>query len=112
MRALIALLIILVFAGILLATHFYVSRQRASAPAPVSEPSSEIGREGIVKTDVRLRPDPSTNNRSLGIVTNGSRVRVLNARNSWYEIEVLEQGRFDPSSADRGWINKRFLEAN
>lgn len=111
-RALIALLIILVFAGLLLATHFYVSRQRATVPQPASEPSSEIGREGIVKTDVRLRPDPSTNNRSLGIVTNGSRVRVLNARNSWYEIEVLEHGRFDPNSADRGWINKRFLDAN
>lgn len=112
MRALIALLIILVFAGILLATHFYVSRQRASNPPTAVEPSSEIGREGIIKTDVRLRPDPSTNNRSLGIVTNGSRARVLNVRNSWYEIEVLQQGRDDPNSANRGWINKRFLEAD
>jgi serine/threonine protein kinase len=112
MRALIALLIILGFAGILLATHFYVSRQRASNPPAAVDPSSEIGREGIVKTDVRLRPDPSTNNRSLGIVTNGSRVRVLNVRNSWYEIEVLQHGRDDPNSADRGWINKRFLEAD
>jgi serine/threonine protein kinase len=111
-RVLIALLIILGFAGILLATHFYVSRQRTSTPPSASEPSSEIGREGIVKTDVRLRPDPSTNNRSFGIVTTGSRVRVLNARNSWYEVEVLQQGRDDPNSADRGWINKRFLEAD
>jgi serine/threonine protein kinase len=111
-RALMALLIVMVFAGILLATHFYVSRQRASAPPAVSEPSVEIGREGIVKTDVRLRPDPSTNNRSLGIVTQESKVRVLSVRNNWYEIEVLQQGRDDPNSADRGWINKRFLDAN
>jgi hypothetical protein len=102
----------MVFAGILLATHFYVSRQRASAPPAASEPSLEIGREGILKTDVRLRPDPSTNNRSLGIVTQESRVRVLSVRNNWYEIEVLQQGRDDPNSADRGWINKRFLDAN
>jgi hypothetical protein len=33
-------------------------------------------------------------------------------KNSWYEIEVLEQGREDPDSANRGWINKRFLVAN
>jgi serine/threonine protein kinase len=112
-RALVALLIILAFAGILLATHYYVSRQRATSSAPpVSDPSTEIGREGIIKTDVRLRPDPSMNNRSLGIVTNGSRVRVVGARNSWYEIEVLQQGRDDPNSADRGWINKRFLETD
>ena len=111
-RALMALLIIMVFAGILLATHFYVSRQRANNPPPASEPSTEIGLEGVVQTDVRLRPDPSTNNRALGIVTRGSRVRVLNVKNSWYEIEVLQQGRDDPTAANRGWINKRFLDAN
>jgi serine/threonine protein kinase len=112
MRVLVALLIILAFAGILLATHYYVSRQRASNPPPATDPATEIGREGIVKTDVRLRPDPSMNNRPFGIVTNGSRVRVLNARSTWYEIEVLQQGRDDPYSANRGWINKRFLETD
>jgi serine/threonine protein kinase len=111
-RALVALLIIMAFAGILLATHYYVSRQRAATPAPSNETSVEIGREGILRTDVRLRSDPSMNNRSIGIVTRGSRARVLSATNNWYEIEVLEQGRDDPNSADRGWINKRFLEAN
>ncbi len=108
MRALVALLIILVFAGILLATHFYVSRQRANNPPPAAEPSAEIGREGIVKTDVRLRPDPSTNNRSFGIVTQGSRARVVNARNNWYEIEVLQQGRDDPTPPIVGGSIKDF----
>jgi serine/threonine protein kinase len=111
-RALVALLIIMVFAGILLATHFYVSRQRASNPPAASETSGEVGLEGQVKTDVRLRPDASTNNRPVGIVTTGSRVRVLNVRNNWYEIEVMQQGRDDPNSANRGWINKRFFEMN
>jgi serine/threonine protein kinase len=111
-RVLVAVLIILAFAGILLATHYYVSRQRASSSPPAVEPSVEIGREGIVKTDVRLRPDPSMSNKSLGIVTQGSRVRVLNVKNGWYEIEVTQQGRDDPNSANRGWINKRFLDAD
>jgi serine/threonine protein kinase len=111
-RALVALLIIVVFAGILLATHFYVSRQRVNNPPPASEPSAEIGLEGIVKTDVRLRPDPSTDNRPVGIVTQGSRARVVRVKNSWYEIEVLQQGRDDPQSANHGWINKRYLDAN
>lgn len=111
-RALMALLIIIVFAGILLATHFYVRSQRTSTPSVTTAPSAEIGLEGIVQTDVRLRADASTNNRALGIVTKGSHVRVLSVKNGWYEIEVLQQGRDDPMSANRGWINKRFLDAN
>jgi hypothetical protein len=111
-RALVALLIIMAFAGILLATHYYVSRQRAAAPQTPAESSAEVGLEGVLRTDVRLRPDPSTNNRPLGIVTQGSRARVLNVKSTWYEIQVLQQGRDDPQAADRGWISKRFLEIN
>lgn len=111
-RALVALLIIMVFAGILLATHFYVSRQRANNPPAAGQSSTEIGLEGVVQTDVRLRPDASTNNRPVGIVTRGARVRVLAVKNGWYEVEVLQQGRDDPTAANRGWINKRFLVAN
>jgi serine/threonine protein kinase len=112
-RALVALGIIIAFAGILLATHYYVSRQRAGATAtPAGDSSEEVGLEGVVKTDVRLRPDPSTSNRALGIVTSGSRVRIISAKNSWYEIQVVQQGRDDPQAADRGWINKRFFDVN
>jgi serine/threonine protein kinase len=111
-RALVALLIIMAFAGILLATHYYVSRQRAVAPQGPTESSAEVGLEGVLRTDVRLRPDPSTNNRPLGIVTQGSRARVLSVKSTWYEIQVLQQGRDDPQAADRGWISKRFLEMN
>lgn len=108
-RALIAFLIILAFAGILLATHFYVSRQRAINTPTARETSSEVGHEGAITTDVKLRPDPSMNNRSIGIVTQGSRARVLTVDSNWYEIEVIQQGRDDPNSANRGWVNKRFL---
>jgi serine/threonine protein kinase len=112
-RALIAFLIILAFAGILLATHFYVSRQRALTAAPAGNAASpDVGREGVITTDVKLRPDPSMNNRSIGIVTQGSRARVLSIDSNWYEIEVLQQGRDDPNSANRGWINKRFLNVD
>jgi serine/threonine protein kinase len=109
MRALVAFLIIIAFAGILLATHFYVSRQRATNPQTARETTPEVGHEGLITTDVKLRPDPSMNNRSIGIVTQGSRARVLTVDNNWYEIEVIQQGRDDPNAANRGWVNKRFL---
>jgi serine/threonine protein kinase len=113
LRALYAFLIILAFAGILLATHFYVSRQRALTSTPSSNAASpDVGREGVITTDVKLRPDPSMNNRSIGIVTQGSRARVLTTDSNWYEIEVLQQGRDDPNTANRGWVNKRFLNVD
>jgi hypothetical protein len=113
-RALVALAIIIAFAGILLATHYYVSHQRASTGTaqPSGDSTEEVGLEGVVKTDVRLRPDPGTGNRPLGIVTTGSRVRVISVKNGWYEIQVVQQGRDDPQAAERGWINKRFFDVN
>lgn len=112
LRILIALSIILAFAGILLATHYYVSRQRAQTPTPAITPSADIGREGIVRIDVRLRPEPGVNNRPVGVATQGSRVRILDIKNTWCEIEILEHGRekTDPTSADRGWVNRRYID--
>lgn len=111
-RALVAVLIILAFAGILLATHYYVSRQRAitSSTQPGNNSSPDVGREGVVTTDVKVRSDPSTSNRSIGIVTQGSRARVLSIDSNWYEIKVLQPGRDDPNSVNGGWISKRFLK--
>jgi hypothetical protein len=110
LRALYAFLIILAFAGILLATHFYVSRQRAITSTPAGNTASpDVGREGMITTDVKLRPDPSINNRAIGIVTQGSRARVLTIDSNWCEIEVIQQGRDDPNSANRGWINRKYL---
>jgi hypothetical protein len=48
----------------------------------------------------------------VGIAEVGSKIKVLSASNNWYEIQILEHGRAksDPFSADRGWINKRFVK--
>jgi hypothetical protein len=80
--------------------------------AQPSAPVSDVGREGVARTDVNLRPDPSMSNAPVGMVEFGSRVRVLSVNNSWYEVQVLQHGREkdDPSSSDRGWINRRFIK--
>jgi serine/threonine protein kinase len=116
-RWVVSFVIILIFAGLLLATHTYISNRRANnarsnnAGQPTT-PTTDVGREGVVRTDVNLRPDPSMNNAPVGMAENGSRVRVLSVNNSWYEIQVLQHGREkdDPSSSDRGWINRRFIK--
>jgi hypothetical protein len=116
LRALVALLIIVAFAGMLIATNYYVSKRRAQQANPSSGNGSPsvVGREGTTTTDVKLRPDPSTNNNEVGIAEQGSRVRVLSISNNWYEVQVIEHGRvnINSNSMDRGWVHKRFLDMN
>jgi serine/threonine-protein kinase len=114
-RALIAFLIILGFAGILLATHYYVSRQRATVtPAPTGNTSSpDVGREVVVTREANLRREPSmTSNPPLRIVKKGARVRILsvNDSNNWCEVQVLTLEGSDQDAITRGWMGRSTLE--
>jgi uncharacterized protein YraI len=76
--------------------------------------TSVIGQQAITTTDLNLRDGPSASNDQIGLAEAGSRVRVfnINGSNNWCEVQVLQHGRpkDDPTSADRGWVNKRFLK--
>jgi serine/threonine protein kinase len=115
-RALMALLIIVVFAGILLATHFYVSRQRAVSTAPSGSTSApEVGREVFVTRTANLRRQPNAgSNPPLRTVQKGARVRILsvNDTNNWYEVEVLTQEGSEQDAITRGWMGKSTLDLN
>ena len=120
LRIFVALLIILVFAGILLATHYYVSQKRAaqaSAIAPSGNTSSPfVGREVTVTTQANLRRDPSMSSPTLRTVDRGARVRILsvNDNNTWFEVEVLDSN----SSSDNtnqithGWMGRKVLDVD
>jgi serine/threonine protein kinase len=111
-KFLVALLLILAFSGMLLATHKYVtSHWNTPSWTNISE-GFVVGREGVTTTDVNLRPDASAANVPIGMAELGSRVKVLNIDNNWYEIQVLAHGRpkIDQYSSDRGWINKRYVK--
>lgn len=112
-RAFVALGLILAFSGMLLATHKYVTT-RWNPLTSIQRPTetSIIGREGVTTTDVNLRPVASAANAPIGLAESGSKVKVLSADNNWYEIQVMQHARpkVDPYSADRGWINKRFVK--
>ena len=108
--------LVLCFAGLLLATGTYVRsliNKRAAQQQQTTTPSI-IGREALTITDLNLRDGPSPTNDQKGLAEAGSRVRVLNVNssNNWCEVQVLQHGRAkdDPNSADRGWVNKRFLK--
>jgi serine/threonine protein kinase len=109
----VAAALILGFTGMLLATHKYAT-SHWNPFVGISRLGDVfvIGREGVTTTDVNLRSDASTSNPPVGVAENGSRVRILAANDNWYEIQVLEHGRpkTNPFTADRGWINKKFVK--
>ncbi len=112
-RFFIALILILGFSGMLLATHkFVTSRRNPLLAIPRLGELFVVGREGITTTDVNLRPNPSSANAAIGLAEFGSRVKVLTINNNWYEVQVVKHARekTDPFSSDRGWINKRFVK--
>jgi serine/threonine protein kinase len=110
---LVAAVLIILFAGMLLATHkFVTSRWNPFVDLPLLSDVFVIGREGVTTTDVNLRPDASWNKPPIGLAEAGSRVKILATGDNWYEVQVLEHGRAksDPFTSDRGWINKRFVK--
>ena len=113
-RALVAAGLILAFSGMLLATHKYVTSHwnPLAQITRVAEPPL-IGREGFTVTDVNLRPVANVSQGPIGLAESGSKVKVLNASadSNWYEVQVVQHARpkEDPYSADRGWINKRYV---
>jgi serine/threonine protein kinase len=112
-RFLVALILILAFSGMLLATHKYVtSHWNPLVDIPQLRDVFVVGRAGVTTTDVNLRPDASAANPAIGLAEYGSRVKVLSINDNWYEVQVLEHGRTksDPFSSDRGWISKKFVK--
>ncbi|MEP6569223.1 MAG: serine/threonine protein kinase [Acidobacteriota bacterium] len=109
---LVAAVLVLAFAGMLLATHKYVtSHWNPFVGLTLLSDVFVIGREGVTTTDVNLRSDASVANAPIGLAEAGSRIKILATGDNWYEIQVLQHGRAktDPFTSDRGWINKKFV---
>jgi uncharacterized protein YgiM (DUF1202 family) len=71
-----------------------------------------VTKTGHANTDINLRPDPSSDNDPIGVVTKNSRVRIVKTQNNWYQVDVLEQGRDrgEPLTTNRGWLNKKYVD--
>jgi eukaryotic-like serine/threonine-protein kinase len=112
---LVALILILTFAGMLLATRNYIRSRFSQAQTQTQPeiPTGIVGREAVTVTDLNLRSGPNSGEDQIGLAEQGSRVRILNvsANTNWCEVQILQHSRTkdDPASADHGWVNKRFL---
>jgi serine/threonine protein kinase len=111
----VGLILVLCFAGLLVATGTYVRSliRRHLTPAATSA-TTDTGRQAVTTTDVNLRADPNGRSDIVGLAESGSRVQVLNTNgnSNWCEVQILQHARpkVDPSSQDRGWLNRTYLK--
>jgi serine/threonine protein kinase len=100
---------ILVYAIALFATQHYL-RNYVLVPTEAERQSKKL--VGISTTDVNIRPSAGTQEPPIGLLPKGSRVRILDTKDNWYLIDVIEYSRpkTNPKSADKGWVNKKYIE--
>ena len=105
-RSAIFLLIIAAFAGVLFATHYYLTKN--GILSSISTPFS-AQQEAVTVTDINLRAEPNLKADRIGVVKINSRVRILDSQNNWYKIVIIDQsGQADNSSqAKEGWISSK-----
>jgi len=109
LKAMIALLIVVgTFGGLAYGGYYYVTHH------PLYQEITSIfgDQTGHANTDINLRPDPSSDNDPIGVVTKNSRVRIVKTQNNWYQVDVIEQGRDrgTPLTTNRGWLNKKYVD--
>ena len=93
--------------GLLFGTHQYF---KGSGIWPdISSPFSY--KTGVANTDINLRPDPSSNNDPIGLVTKNSKLRIVKSQDNWYQVDIVEQGRDRQQqlSTNRGWLYSKYV---
>lgn len=97
------------FTGILYGTASYM-RGKGILPELLHNPFAK--QTAVASTDIYLRPAPSTDNDPIGLVTKNSKVRIVNSRDNWYQVDVVAQGRIQAyqANATRGWLNGKYID--
>jgi serine/threonine protein kinase len=107
-RAGIFVLLLGLFAGALFATQQYLKNGRL-IPAiknPFSKPV------GVVLRDANIREQPDADSPKIGLASKNSKVRIVNSKDNWYEVDVTDFGRpkDNAADADHGWVNRKLID--
>ncbi|MCU0240178.1 MAG: serine/threonine protein kinase [Pyrinomonadaceae bacterium] len=107
-RAAIFAIFLFVFAGALFATHNFL-RNRGILPE-ISNPFSKP--QGVANTDVNIRPTAGVDQEPIGLVPKGSKVKILNTKDNWIEVEIVDLSRpkNNANDAEKGWVNRRYID--
>lgn len=118
-RVLVAVFLVLAFAGMLLATHNYFRGRwplwgKGSEPATTNQ--RDVGRAGIVNKRAYIRNAPTLGGDTIiTVVERGAQVRVLRVSDdgNWYEVEASStDNATNTVTVTRGWMGKKVIDLN
>lgn len=110
-RFMVAVFLVLAFAGMLWATHNYFRGRWPLWRTNSTATNQRAVREGVVNQRSNVRKGP--NDAIIGTVERGAPVRVLgvSADDKWYEVEIsLPNG--STSTLTHGWMGKKVIDLN
>ncbi len=107
-RAAMFLVLIGVFAGALFATQNYL--QTGKFFPSIKNPFRQT--VGTANQDVNIRPTAGTEQDKIGLVAKGSKVKIVNTKDNWLEIDIIEFSRPKDAAndADHGWVNRKYID--
>jgi serine/threonine protein kinase len=115
-RLLVAVLLVLAFAGMLLATHNYFRGRwplwRTTTQTTATANQNDVGKEGVVRTRAFIRNAPNVSSDSIiTTVEKGARVKVLRVSDDdkWYEVEASYTDG-TTNTVTRGWMGKKVID--
>lgn len=109
-RLIVAVFLVLAFAGMLLATHNYFrGRWPLWHSAPVVTNQHDVGKDGVVNQRAYIRKAP--NDAIITVIEKGARVHVLSISDDdkWYEVETSSTDG-STNTVTHGWMGKKVID--
>ena len=109
-KLLVAVLLLTIFSGVLYGTFQYL-RNGGILPSSINIFKAQ---RGVATKDAWLRSSPGVTNNQLGIVTEGSEMKIYNKSSdgNWFDVEIVKHGQPEKSnlSTMRGWIHRSIVD--
>lgn len=92
-------------------TLLYFAKENIIESVFTSKNTEKTNKEGIAMTNINLRPSPTSEGQPIGMVPIGSRLKIVDVKDNWYKIEILELGREIPNDwYMHGWVYGKYVE--
>jgi len=102
------MVLIVVFGGALYGTGVYIRSTNAWA----SIRNGFHTRTATANVDINLRSEPNAGSDVIGLVTQNSKLRIVNSQNNWYQVDIIQQGRDHTGGPNgtHGWLNGKYID--